>query len=88
MIIYSVANTSEYISLTDPASCRQVIQALKNEGLIKRNCRFASYSLAYLGLGIGGKGVGIAVIKGGEQVFALWPEDLSTLPNGLTITLV
>jgi hypothetical protein len=73
MIIYSVANTSEYISLTDPASVRQVIQALKNEGLIRRNCRYASYSLAYMGLG--SEGTGIAVMKGGKLAFTLWPED-------------
>jgi len=44
MKIYKVGGTENYISLTDPASTRQIVTALKNEGLIKRNCRYSSFS--------------------------------------------
>lgn len=69
MIIYDVANYDACIAITEPASIRQIIQALKNEGLIKRNCRYASYSMAYMGHDHSG----LAIMKGGKQVFALWP---------------
>jgi RIO-like serine/threonine protein kinase len=68
MIIYDVANTDACIAVTDPASLRQIISALKNEGLIKRNCRFASYTMAYMGHDYSG----IAIMKGGKIAFALW----------------
>jgi hypothetical protein len=71
--IYHVANSEAYVSLTDPASCRQVIAALKLEGLIKRNCRYASYSISYMGLGSGWSG--IAVMKGDKLAFSLWPTQ-------------
>lgn len=70
MIIYSVSNSDAYISVTDPASLRQIITALKNEGLIKRNCRYASYSLAYMA--IAADHSGIAISKAGKIAFALW----------------
>jgi hypothetical protein len=44
MNIYRVGGTEHYVSLTDPASVRQIITALKNEGLVKRNCRYSSFS--------------------------------------------
>jgi hypothetical protein len=73
MKIYHVANSEAYVSLTDPASCRQVIAALKLEGLIKRNCRYASYSLEYMGPL--DDTPGIAVMKGDDMIFALWPTQ-------------
>lgn len=72
MIIYSISNTDNYIALTDPASLRQVIAALKAEGLIKRNCRYGSYTLAVMGPSDACPG--IAVMKGDKMAFALWPE--------------
>lgn len=68
MIIYDVANTDQCIAVTDPASLRQIIAGLKNEGLIARNCRYASFSMAYMGQGT----EGIAISKGGKLAFALW----------------
>lgn len=38
--------TGEMISLTDEATLRQIIIALKNEGIIRRNCRFATFQFA------------------------------------------
>lgn len=36
--------TGEFLSLTDPASIRQIVSALKNEGFIKKGARFSSYT--------------------------------------------
>lgn len=49
--IYKVFNSAtafqraEYVALTDPASIRQIITALKGEGLVKRNSRIASFAV-------------------------------------------
>ena len=38
-------HTGVFVSLTKDASDEQIIRALKNEGYIKRNCRFATFEM-------------------------------------------
>ncbi len=70
--IYRVENTDNYVALTNPASVRQIVTALKNEGLVKRNARIASFSLDDMLLQAYGH---LRITYLGHGFVTLWPEE-------------
>lgn len=64
------AETDKFVTLTNPASCRQIILALKNEGLIAKGCRYASF-----GLGDGPYTNILSVYRGDKIIFFLVPTE-------------
>ncbi|RYF48583.1 MAG: hypothetical protein EOO38_09775 [Cytophagaceae bacterium] len=70
--IYKVGGTDMYVALTDPASIRQIVTALKNEGLVKRNARIASFAvntLNYHNMRL------LEISHLGSHELILWPVD-------------
>lgn len=65
--IYQVGSTDTYVSLSEPASVRQVVSALKNEGTIRRNARYASFGVTVTNNGM------IWLTKGDNLVVVLTP---------------